>query len=149
MRYRDTGGLHLDFHRTLNGTIAYLCKTFGEEFLDETFRRTARDVYRSIHEDLLGGDPAQLIEYWEYYFTREEGDFWIERTDDYVRLTVRRCPAVDYLRRRGIPIAPAFCRQTVVWNEAMAEGTPFEIATDVQGNGRCVQTIRRRTDDPK
>ena len=73
MRYRETGEVHLDFHRTTNGTIAYLRKTHGESFLDDVFRRMAHDVYRSIHEDLQRGDPEQLVEHWRYFFDREGG----------------------------------------------------------------------------
>ena len=58
-------------------------------------------------------------------------------------MTVQRCPAIAYLQGRGIEIDPAFCRQTVVLNAALAEGTPFDIVTEVLGGGRCVQTIRR------
>ena len=144
MRYRETGRLHLDFHRTMNGTIAYIRTRYGRDFLDEIFRRTARGVYRSIREDLLRGDPGQLVEHWEYFFRREGGDFTIGRVGEEIRLTVRRCPAVAYLESRGIRIAPEFCRQTIVVNDALAEGSPFEVITEVQGGGRCVQTIRRR-----
>jgi hypothetical protein len=127
MRYQETGEVHLDFHRTMNGTIAYLRKTHGEAFLDEVLRRTAWDVYRSIYDDLKRGDPEQLV----------------ERKDGEIRMTVKRCPAIAYLQERGIEIDPAFCRQTVVVNAALAEGTPFEIDTDVLGGGQCVQTIVR------
>lgn len=143
MRYQDTGQVHLDFHRTTNGTIAYLRKTYGQDFLDEVFRRTARDVYRSIREDLRRGDPEQLVEHWTYHFDREGGDYAIERTGDEIRMTVRRCPAVAYLRERGIEVDAAFCRQTLVVNEALAEGSPFRITTEVVGDGQCVQTLRR------
>jgi len=144
MRYRETGQVHLDFHRTMNGTVAYLRRTYGVEFLDEVLRRTARDVYRAIREDLLRGDPEPLVEHWTYFLDREGGDYAIERGGDTVRLAVRRCPAVAYLESRGIAIDPAFCRQTAVVNEALAEGSPFEVATEVLGGGRCVQTIGRR-----
>ena len=143
MRYRETGQVHLDFHRTTNGTIAYLRKTHGLEFLDEVFRRTARDVYRSIREDLLRGDPEQLVEHWAYFFDREGGEYDIERSGDEIRLIVRRCPAVAYLEGRGIEVDPEFCRQTLAVNQALAEGTPFEITTEVLGNAQCVQTLRR------
>jgi hypothetical protein len=143
MRYRDTGQVHLDFHRTANGTIAYLRKAYGLEFLDEVLRRVACEVYRSIHEDLERGDPEQLIEHWTYYLDRERGDYAIERQPDLIRLTIRRCPAIAYLRERGIEPDPAFCRQTSVVNAALAEGSPFEITTEVIGDGRCVQTLRR------
>jgi hypothetical protein len=145
MRYRETGRVHLDFHRTLNGTIAYLRERYGREALDETFRRTGREVYRSIRRDLQNGSPEQLVEHWSYFFDREGGDYTIERDGDTIRMTVRRCPAVAYLRSRGIAVDPDFCRQTVVVNEAIAEGTPFEVTTRVLGGGQCVQTIRRRS----
>jgi predicted ArsR family transcriptional regulator len=144
MRYRETGEVHRDFHRTTNGTIAYLRQRYGQDFLDEVFRRAARDVYRSIRDDLLAGDPEQLVEHWTYFLDREGGDYALERDGDTVRLTVHRCPAVAYLASRGIEPDPAFCRQTIVVNEALAEGSPFEVTTDVLGGGRCVQTLRRK-----
>lgn len=144
MRYHDTGNVHLDFHRTTNGTIAYLRERYGVEFLDEILRRTARDVYRAIREDLIAGNPEHLLEHWTYYLTREGGEFTVERAPDEIRVTVQRCPAADYLRRRGIPLHPAFRRQTTVLNEALGEGTPFEITTEVIDDLRYIQTIRKR-----
>ena len=148
MRYRDTGQVHLDFHRTTNGTIAYLRETYGLEFLDEVLRRTARDVYHAIRDDLLRGNPEHLVEHWTYFFDREGGDYTLERDEDAIRFVVHRCPAIAYLESRGITIDPAFCRQTAVVNEALAEGSPFEVTTEVLGGGQCVQTItgRRRSD---
>jgi hypothetical protein len=143
LRYRETGEVHLDFYRTLNGTIGWLRQQYGDDFLDGTFRRTARDVYRSIHDDLRRGDSAQLAEHWAYYLEREGGRFTLESDGDEVRLMVEECPAIAYLKRRGITVDPAFCRQTVVVNETLAEGTPFHITTEVLGDGRCRQTIRR------
>ena len=92
MRYRETGEVHLDFHRSTNGTIAYLRDNYGREFLDETFRRTARDVYRAIHEDLEQGNPEHLVEHWTYFFDREGGQYTLEREGDEIRFVVHRCP---------------------------------------------------------
>ena len=144
MRYKDTGEVHRDFHRGLNGTIAYLRERHGDAFLDDLFRRMGRDVYRSIREDLERGEPRQLVEHWTWYFDREGGEYTLARTAEETRFEVRRCPAIAYLEDRGVEVDPAFCRQTVVVNEAMAEGTPFEITTEVLGGGRCVQTLRKR-----
>jgi hypothetical protein len=141
----ETGKVHMEFHRGLNGTIAYLRKKYGDEFVDEIFRRMAHDVYRSIRQDLQGGDKKQLVKYWRYFFEREGGDFSIEESGDEVRFSVSRCPAISYLQKKGIEIDPAFCRQTVVINSALAEGSPFEIDTEVFGGGRCLQTIRRKS----
>lgn len=144
MRYQEDGEVHLDFHRTLNGTIRYIRETHGREVLDQTFRQTATEVYRAIHDDLKRGDWEQLITHWRYFMEREGGDFSLERGEDTVTLTVRRCPAIAYLREHGHVVDPDFCRQTEVMNAAWSEGTPFVIETRVEGDGRCVQTIRRR-----
>jgi predicted ArsR family transcriptional regulator len=143
MRYRETGPVHLDFHRITNATIAYLRETYGQAFLDQVFRRTARRVYRAIREDLQRGDPEHLVEHWTYFLDREGGDYRLERSDGEIRLTVRRCPAVAHLKERGLEADPAFCRQTQVINAALAEGSPFAVTTEVLGGGRCVQTLRR------
>lgn len=144
MRYRDTGNIHQDFHRTTNGTIAYLRERYGEAFVDEVLRSTAHNVYRAIREDLMTGNPEHLVEHWIYYLQRESGEFSVERTDGAICVRVERCPAAAYLAQKGIPLDPAFRRQTTVLNAALAEGTPFEIKTEVIDERRYVQTVRRR-----
>lgn len=144
MRYRDTGNVHLDFHRTMNGTITYLRERYGVEFVDEILRRTARDVYRAIREDLMAGNPEHLLEHWTYYLDREGGEYTVERDDDEIRVHVTRCPAAAYLKRRGIALDPAFRRQTTVLNEALGENTPFEVSTEVIDEDSYIQSIRRR-----
>lgn len=147
MRYLDTGEVHLDFHRTMNGTIAYLRQRYGVEFLDEVIRRTAQDVYREIRADLMEGDVTHLLEHWTYYLQREGGKFTVEHGDDEIQVTVHECPAAAYLLSRGIPLDPAFRRQTTQLNEALAAGTPFEIVTDVLSDVSYRQSIRKRRDD--
>jgi len=144
MRYKDTGNVHHDFHRSTNGTIAWLRRTYGEAFLDEILAATARNVYRAIREDLMAGNPEHLVEHWTYYLEREGGEFSVERTDGAIRVTVSRCPAAAYLLDRGIALDPAFRHQTTVLNTALAEGTPFEVTTEVIDDLRYVQTVRRR-----
>jgi len=145
MRYKEKGEIHPDFHRTTNATIAYIREKYGLEFLDEIFRKTALNVYRAIHDDLKKGSPEHLLEHWCYFFDRENGDYSIQRCRDEIHMEVHRCPAVDYLQRKGISIDPAFCRQTEMMNDALAQNTPFDIETDVLGGGRCAQTVRRRS----
>jgi len=144
MRYKETGQVHMDFHRTTNGTITYLREKYGQDFVDEVFRRTAHDVYKAIREDLLRGNPEHLLEHWTYFFDREGGQYEVERDENEIRFIVHRCPAINYLEKKNLKIDPEFCRSTVVLNEALAEGTPFEVATEVLGGGKCIQTIRRR-----
>ena len=145
MRYCEDGQVHLDFHRTFNGTLTYLRERYGEAFVEQIARRMAQEVYRDIRSDLLRGDFDQLVEHWRHFMDRERGEYAIDRTADGATLMVTRCPAIAYLKSRGIPVDPLFCRVTQVLNEALAAGTPFEIATDIAGDGQCVQTLRRRS----
>lgn len=144
MRYRETGQVHMDFHRTTNGTIAWLRQRYGVAMVDEVLRRTAQDVYRAIRDDLMAGNPEHLVEHWTYFLEREGGEFTVERTGDEIRVVVHRCPAADYLKRKGIALDEAFRRQTTVLNEALCEGTPFEIETEVLDDLRYTETVRRR-----
>lgn len=144
MRYRDTGEVHKDFHLAMNTSIGYILKTYGVDLLRGVFRRTAQNVYREIYENLRNGNSRPLCEHIEYYFSREGGEFDRSDTDGETVFTIRRCPAVDHLVRRGYPWTEEFCLQTKLLNEGWAEGTPFDITTVVTGEGRCVQTIRRR-----
>ncbi len=144
MRYLDTGQVHMDFHRTTNGSIAYLRRRYGLAMVDAVLRRTAHEVYRAIRDDLMAGNPESLVEHWTYYLEREGGDFTVERDADAIRVVVQRCPAASYLKDRGVPLDEAFRRQTTVLNEALGEGTPFEIITEVLDDTRYVETVRRR-----
>lgn len=144
LRYAEQGELHKDFYRTLNGTIAYLRRRYGVEFLDETLRRMGRDVYAAIRAELMKGNPEHLVEHWLHFFGREAGDVRLVRAGQSITLKVSRCPAVHYLLDRNVDVDPCFCRQTEVVNRALCEGTPFDITTNVTGPGRCEQTIRRK-----
>lgn len=145
MRYREIGQVHLDFHRSTNGIIAWLRKTYGVEMVDEVLRRTARDVYRAIREDLMAGNPEHLVEHWTYFLEREGGEFTVEREDNAIRVAVHRCPAANYLKGKGVALDEAFRRQTTVLNEALCEGTPFEVITEILDDQRYTETVRRRS----
>lgn len=145
MRYKDGGRVHLDFHRTLNGTICYLSAKYGEAFLKKTFRVMAHDVYRSIHRDLARGEPGQLVDHWRYFFGREGGEFSIEEKEGEILLEVEKCPGANYLKSIDVKISPLFCLQTIELNNALSEGTPFQIETRKRGEGACSQVIRRRS----
>jgi hypothetical protein len=93
----------------------------------------------------MAGNPEHLIEHWTYYLEREGAEFSVERTEADVTVTVRRCPALAYLEERGVVPDPAMRRQTAIVNEALAEGTRFEILTRPLGDRGYVQTIRRRS----
>jgi len=144
LRYAEGGEVHLDFHGATNTTIDFIIARYGIEALDDIFRKVGRDVYRSIHDDLVAGDTEQLVAHWRHFFTRENCDYDIEVGDDEIVLTVRRCTAWHHVA--GLVGQPSlhFCDQTVRTNEAMTEGSPYAIDTEITGSGSCRQVVRKR-----
>jgi len=144
LRYAETGEVHLDFHGATDTTIEFIIGKFGLAAMDDIFRKVGRDVYRSIHEDLVAGDTGQLVRHWQHFFDRENCDYDIAVGDDEIVLTVRHCTAWHHVAKLvGTPSAH-FCDQTSRTNEGMAEGSPFAIDTEITGPGACRQIIRRR-----
>lgn len=144
LRYAEEGEVHLDFHGATNTTVDFIIGKFGLAAMDEIFRKVGKDVYRSIHEDLIAGDTRQLVAHWRHFFTRENCDYDVEVGEDEIVLTVRRCTAWYHVAKLVGTPSEHFCDQTSRTNDAMAEGSPFAIDTTVTGPGACRQVIRRR-----
>ena len=144
LRYSEEGNVHLDFHGAVNTTIDFIVSRYGLAALHEIFAKVGRDVYADLRQHLAAGDPDELVKHWNHFFTREHAEFDIAVGDDVIVLTVRRCPAWHHVNKIAPSVSPFFCDQTIVTNNAMAEGTPFTVETVLTGQGACTQTIRRR-----
>ncbi|MEX2605766.1 MAG: hypothetical protein WD708_00330 [Kiritimatiellia bacterium] len=144
MRYHDTGPLHLDFHRTLNGSLAWLREHYGMDFIQEVARQMAHEVYRDIYEALKSGNPEPLIEHWTYYVTREGGVCREERDRTCIRLFVNPCPATGYLCEKKIHPDTAFLEMPDRLAAAFSEDTSFRITAehpDSTGYTLCIQRL--------
>jgi len=144
LRYQETGNIHLDFHGAVNTTIDFVVERFGLEVLDEIFERVGKDVYADIRAHLMAGNAEELVRHWRYFFERERADFGIEANDEEIVLIVHRCPAYQHAKKIAPKVSAHFCDQTIKVNQAMAEGTPFAIDTEITGEGSCRQVIRKR-----
>ena len=144
LRYQEDGNVHMDFHGAVNTTIDFIVARYGVGALHEIFRRVGTDVYQDLRGHLVAGDSHELVKHWQHFFTREGADFDIAVGDDEIVLTVRRCTAWHHVQKIHGAVSAQFCDQTIVVNNALAEGTPFAIDTTVDGNGACRQIIRRR-----
>jgi hypothetical protein len=144
LRYAETGEVHLDFHGATDTTIEFIIGKFGLAAMDDIFRKVGKDVYRSIHEDLVAGDTGQLVRHWRHFFDRENCDYDIAVGEDEIVLTVRHCTAWHHVAKLVGTPSSHFCDQTSRTNEGMAEGSPFAIDTEITGPGACRQIIRRR-----
>ena len=142
MRYKDKGEVHKDFHAATNMTIDYIVDNFGEDALTTIFRKTATDVYKSIHNKLKQGDASELIEHLKHYFDRENGDYKISESNDTIICEVRKCPAVEHIIKSGLTLSPYFCRQTIEINKAICADTPWNTETELLGCGKCRQIFK-------
>ncbi|MFA6815016.1 MAG: hypothetical protein WCS73_01820 [Lentisphaeria bacterium] len=139
LRYHETGELAKDFHGTLNTTIDYIIKNYGQDTLKKIFDNMGQKVYKSIHTKLLNDDPSELIEHIAYFFNREGADFDLNIKTNEIILTVRQCPAIAALNKMGFPVSPHFCLSTIYLNNAICEGTQWKTETTKTGKGSCIQ----------
>ena len=144
LRYQESDELHRDFHGTTDTTLNYIAENFGVEALKTILRKTGRDVYKSIREKLARGDASELVEHLNWFFFREQGKYRLTVEDDTITFEVMECPAIRHLRKLGLTPSPYVCLQTSEVNAGMCEGTPWESEVEVLGEGRCVQTFRRK-----
>ncbi|SFZ85482.1 hypothetical protein SAMN02983003_2647 [Devosia enhydra] len=144
LRYQEEGNVHLDFHGAVNTTIDFIVGRYGIDVLHDIFRKMGTDVYADLRRHVLAGDRDEMVRHWRHFFTRENADYDIDVGPDEIVLTVRRCPAWHHVHKIAGAVSPHFCDQTSVVNEAIAEGSPFAITTEITGPGACRQIIRRR-----
>ena len=144
LRYRSTGEVHKDFHGLTCATLHYLIDNYGEDALIEVLTSTAQKVYKTIHEGLKQGNPDELVEFWEYYFSREQGEFSVEKTAEEIRLIVKSCPALRHLVALEQQPDPILCRGTEIFNNALAANSPYTLCTEKTGEFSCVQTLKKR-----
>jgi len=145
MRYKDTGELHMDFHGATNTTINYVMDNYGIEALNEIFKSTAQHVYKQIHEKLKKGDSSELIDFWQHYYTREDGEFSIiQHKSGNIELTVTQCPAIKHLEKLGIKRTENACLQTTLLNKYLCEGTDYEFSCSKTGNASCQQRFTKK-----
>ena len=144
LRYNDQGNVHMDFHGATNTTIDFIIKKYGIATMNDIFKKVGNDVYADIKEHINAGNINMLAEHWQHFFDREGADYSISVKEDEIILTVNKCTAYEHVRKLVGNVSPYFCDQTIKTNEAIAEGTPYKITTEILGEGSCKQIIRKR-----
>ena len=59
-------------------------------------------------------------------------------------LTVKSCPSLRHLEKRGIAGGKRTCWATRVLNAALCDGSPFEIVLEETGDFSCRQVLRKK-----
>ena len=144
LRYRSVGEVHKDFHGLFCATLHYLIDNYGADSVKTVLKKTAQNVYKTMHESLKKGDPDELIEFWEYYLTRENGKFSVEKNDNEIILTVHDCPALRHLVALGQPNDHILCEGTKIFLSALTEGSDFESDVKSTGGFSCIQCLKKK-----
>ncbi len=144
LRYQEDGNVHMDFHGATNTTIDFIIENYGLQAMHDIFATVGREVYADIRAHLIAGDSGELVKHWRHFFDRENADYDIQIGAHEIVLTVRRCTAYHHVAKIAPAVSPHFCDQTVVVNNALADGGPFTIETQITGPGACRQIIRKR-----
>ena len=145
LRYSAHGELHMDFHASTLDGVNYLLENYGEDALKEVLFNTGTKVYKSIHEKLQKGDSSELLEHWQFFFSREGGEFKLDINEDgTATLEVIKCPALCHLEKINIAPDQVMCRATAILNDALCSDSPFVIETVPTGKFSCRQVLKLR-----
>jgi len=93
--------LHKDFHGSLCYMIEYLNDNYGSEYVEKFFTRVAETVYSPLIEKLKNQGLAAMEIHLRDIFDIEQGEYEITYCKNELRLEVKKCPAIAYLKENG------------------------------------------------
>ena len=147
----DNKYLHRDFHNALNLGLNYMHEHYGEDAVREYLRQFSEAFYAPLKEALCIRGLAAIEEHIRYIYEQEEvpEDVLLERSEDALAVTVKRCPAITHMKRSGVSVSPLFVETTKTVNEAICEGTPFafELISYNNEDGASVQRFYRKEEN--
>ena len=145
LRYRCQGEVHKDFHASILDGYNYVKDNYGDDAIKGVMRNFAQKVYQQMYKKLKAGDSSELLEYWEWYMTREQGKYTLTKTaDGGAVFEVKSCPGRNHLVNRKIAGGEGLCAATKLFNECLTEGTPFTLETVLTSDNSCKQILKRR-----
>ena len=132
--------MHKDFHGALNCGFQYVKDRYGQDGLEEYWRRIARNCYGPLLVELRSRGLQALEEHWNKVFEVEGGDYKLYYIDETLVLEVERCPAIDQIEQMGYPLAEGFCRHCEIINKEICEQAGLGAScTYRQAVGSCRQ----------
>jgi len=139
----DNEYLHKDFHGALCYAIKYLDETYGPDATTEYLQQVARSYFSPLIAEVKTKGLSALEEHFRRIFKLEQGDVdFIHNADGSLTLNVKRCPAIDHLKKRNIFYTDRFCQTTVVVNDTICRDAGCQCSCTYQpGQGVCTQTF--------
>jgi hypothetical protein len=144
-RASDNKYLHKDFHCVLNYSLTYLTKTYGLKFTEEFLVRAAQTVFGPLIEKMQSDGLPAMESHIRNVFGNENGDFETSSMPDQLVLRVKKCPAIEHLKKSGQLYDSTFCMSTVVVNQAICSmaGYEFQCKFDTE-QACCLQRFTRK-----
>lgn len=133
-----------DFYTAVNATFRFLWRSFGEEGLRRYWTDLGRAYYAPVTARWKAGGLTAVAAHWQAFFAAEPGaEVSVQTDEDEVRVEVKTCPAIKFLREHQREILPCFCQHCHFVSTAMGEGAGVEVRV-TGGNGTCLQRFAKR-----
>lgn len=137
--------LHKDFHGCLSTCLIFIQEHYGKD----TVKNYLYEIGKSCYPELIEEIRRKGIQAWKKFiqdmYTAEGADFSIEDMDEGFVLKVNLCPAISYIKNKGMPLLEDFCITTREVNRAIAteSGVEFSVEHDCDAM-KCTQYFLER-----
>ena len=99
----DNRYLHKDFHVTADIGISYVGENYGDGAVIDYLSQYAKSFYKLLVEDVKKNGLRAIEEDFENVYKKEEWSEYLhtELSDDTLKITVDKCPAVTFMKSTG------------------------------------------------
>lgn len=132
-----------DFYAAVNATFRFVECKLGREGLLRYWKEMGLHYYAPVTARWAAGGLPEVARYWTAFFAAEPGsEVEVFEEAEEVRVEVRTCPAIRFLREHGREIVPSFCQHCYHVSTAMGEGAGMDMRLS-GGNGSCTQRFAK------
>ena len=134
-----------EFFGVYNSTFRFLEERFGREALEDYWRYIGEDFLAHWIALVREKGTEGMREYWTKSLEDEGADYDLTASPDEFVITMRRCPAIGWLKEHGADIFDDYCGHCkVLWGHlGELAGFSLEIKSD-QEHGTCTLHYRRK-----
>lgn len=114
MKSEDNKYLHQDFHTLADNALKYCAEKYGYEGLLEFLRDYVEFFYSPVIESIKADGLSAAREWIEKTYACEDSSELLhtDLTDNMLTITVKKCPAVSYMRSLGQEPSEYFIEET-------------------------------------
>ena len=144
----DNKYLHRDFHVTADNGITYVGKKYGDDAVKEYLTQYAKSFYKLLVEEVKK-DGLKALE--KNFINVYEKEKWSENlrtelTEDSLKVTVNKCPAVTYMKSIGHNVSKWYKETTYTTYKVLADmcNLDFEVKYYNEEDGGTEFVFMRR-----